>query len=556
MSAKKNRLRVVPLGGLDEVGKNMTVLEYGNDMVVIDAGLMFPDDDHPGVDLILPDYSYVLKRKDKLKGIVLTHGHEDHTGALPYLLRDIGQPVPLLGTKLTLGLVADKLEEHRIKKPKLREVKAGGHVNLGIFGFDFIAVNHSIPDGLALLIRTPVGMVLHTGDFKFDQTPIDGRFTDFAAITRAGEKGVRLLLSDSTNAERRGFSRAEAEVGESLRRIFDQAGQRIIVAAFASHIHRVQQICDAAADAGRKVVVTGRSMIRNTRVARDLGYLHVEDDNILDAFETSELDPDEVVVLSTGTQGEPLSALARMANGDHKTIRVEVGDTVVISASPVPGNERAVNRVINRLSKTGAHVLHKGSADVHVTGHAAAEELKLMLNMVKPQHFMPIHGENRHLRAHAGLASSIGMTDKDIFVLENGDCLELTETTAKVASRVESGVVYVDGLSVGDVGQVVLRDRQLLAKDGIATVVIAIDRTDGKVMGEPELVMRGVVFGPSADELLVEARERLGKTLARTEREGATDTRVIERAVRESLSQFMWERIRRRPMIIPIVMEV
>ena len=555
-SKKKTQLRVIPLGGLDEIGKNMTVIEYGHDMVVVDAGLMFPDEDHPGVDLILPDYSYILKRKDKLRGIIITHGHEDHTGALPYLLKDLGQPVPILGTKLTLGLIAGKLEEHKIKKPKLREIRAGGHVSLGVFGFDFMAVNHSIPDGVAVLVRTPVGNLLHTGDFKFDQTPIDGRLADYSALAKAGKQGVLLLMSDSTNAERKGITNSEAQVGVALREIFAAAEQRIVVASFASHIHRVQQVCDAAVASGRKVAVTGRSMINNTKIARQLGYLEIDEDNIIDAYEMAGLPPEKVVVLSTGSQGEPLSALARIANGDHKTVQIESGDTVVISASPVPGNERAVGRVINRLAKAGADVVDKHTASVHVSGHAAAEELKLLLNLAQPRYFMPIHGETRHLKAHGRIARETGVAPENIFVIDNGDCLEIDEDGARIAEHVDSGVVYVDGLSVGEVGQVVLRDRQLLARDGIATIVIAIDGQTGRPIGEPELVMRGISFGAEEGALFDEARARIAKTLAKTAKEGATDHALIKRAVRESLSQLLWERIRLRPMIIPVVMEV
>jgi len=556
MTQKKNRLRIIPLGGLDEIGKNMTVIEYGNDMVIIDAGIMFPDEDHPGVDLILPDFSYVAKRKDKLRGIIITHGHEDHTGAVPYLLKEVGERVPVLGTKLTLGLIQVKLEEHRIKKAKLREIAGGSHVSLGIFRFDFLPVNHSIPDGVAVVIRTPLGNILHTGDFKFDQTPIDGRLTDYQMLARVGKQGVLLLMSDSTNAETPGITRSEASVGDSLRRILSEADKRVIVASFASHIHRIQQVCDAAVACGRKVVVTGRSMINNTRIARQLGYLQIDDDDIIDAYDMGDLPSDEVCVLSTGSQGEPLSALARMANADHKTVQIEPGDTVVIAASPVPGNEKAVGRVINRLAKAGVHVKHKGSADVHVSGHAAAEELKLMLNLVQPEYVIPIHGESRHLRAHSNLAHSVGIPEENVFVMENGQCLEIRDGSARISEHVESGVVYVDGLSVGDVGQVVLRDRQLLSRDGIATIVIAIDAQTGKPMGEPELVTRGIIFGPESGPLLEEARARIAKTLAKTAREGATDHAVIKNAVRESLSQFMWEKIRRRPMIIPVVMEV
>lgn len=555
MSKKKSRLRVIPLGGLDEVGKNMTVLEFGSDMIVIDAGLMFPDDDHPGIDLILPDYSYILKRKDKLRGIVITHGHEDHTGALPYLLKDLGVPVAVLGTKLTLGLINNKLEEHKIKKPKLREIKSGGHVTLGTFGLDFFAVNHSIPDGVGVLVRTPVGNVLHTGDFKIDQTPIDGRLTDFAALTKFGKQGVMLLMSDSTNAETKGTTRSEAEIGHALREIIAEAEQRVIVASFASHIHRLQQVCDAAVKNGRKVAVTGRSMLQNTKVARDLGYLHIDEDDIIDAFEMGNMPAKDVVVLCTGSQGEPLSALARIANGDHRTISVEEGDTVIISASPVPGNEKAVSRVINRLAKAGANVLHKGNADVHVSGHAASEDLKLMLNLVQPEYFVPIHGETRHMAAHARHARAVGMPKEYIFVLDNGDCLEIDDDGAHVADRVESGVVYVDGVSVGDVGQVVLRDRQHMSQDGLISIVAAVDRKTGKQVGEPEIVTRGIVISED-DEIAAEILGRVVKALAKTSGEGATDQGVIKRVVRESVGQLVWERLRRRPMIITVVMEV
>ncbi len=558
MTRTKSRdtLRVIPLGGLDEIGKNMTVFEYGDDMVVVDAGLMFPDAELPGVDLVLPDYSYILQNRERLRGIVITHGHEDHTGALPYLLRDLGTPVPVLGSKLTLGLIEGKLAEFDIRKPKLRLVKPGMHVTLGAFGFDFVPTNHSIPDSLALIIRTPVGTVLHTGDFKFDQTPIDGRGTDFAALTKAGRDGVLLMLSDSTGAESRGFTRSEREVGDTLHRIISAAKGRVIVASFSSHIHRVQMVCDAAVDAGRKVVVTGRSMIKNTGIARELGFLSIAPENILDAFEAGDLPDEKTVILSTGSQGEPLSGLTRMANGDHRTITVREGDTIIISASPIPGNERAVSRVISRLAKTGAQVFHKGVADVHVSGHASAEELKLMLAMVRPRYFMPVHGETRHLVAHSSLAESVGIAPYDIFAIENGDVLELTAGSAKVSGHIkDSGVVYVDGLNVGDVGDVVLRDRQQLSSEGVATVVIAVDGRTRKFIGEPELVMRGLPVSET-DDLMVQARARINKALKRMEKEGVTDHSIIQRAVREAVSQFVWETLRRRPMIVPVIMEV
>jgi ribonuclease J len=552
----RNALRVIPLGGLDEIGKNMTVFEYGDDMVVVDAGLMFPDAELPGVDLVLPDYSYILKNRERLRGIVITHGHEDHTGALPYLLHDLGTPVPILGSKLTCGLIEGKLAEFDIRKPKLRVVKPGMHVTLGAFGFDFVPTNHSIPDSLALIIRTPVGTVLHTGDFKFDQTPVDGRGTDFAALTKAGRDGVLLMLSDSTGAEVLGFTHPEREVGATLHRIIREAKGRVIVASFSSHIHRVQMVCDAAVDAGRKVVVTGRSMLKNTGIARELGFLTIAPENILDAYEATDLPDEEIVILSTGSQGEPLSGLTRMANGDHRTITVREGDTIIISASPIPGNERAVSRVISRLSKTGAEVFHRGVAEVHVSGHAAAEELKLMLAMVRPRFFMPVHGETRHLMAHSRLAESVGIAPADIFAIENGDVLELTADRAKVSEHIkDSGVVYVDGLNVGDVGDVVLHDRQQLSSDGIATVVVAIDGRTRKFIGEPELVMRGLPV-TETDRVMTEARARIDKALRRMEKEGVTDHSIIQRAVREAVSQFVWETLRRRPMVVPVIMEV
>jgi ribonuclease J len=536
----------------------MTVLEYGDDMAIIDAGIMFPDDDHPGVDLILPDFSYVTRRREKLRAIVITHGHEDHTGALPYLLKALDRRVPVLGTKLTLGLIRGKLDEHRLKagKVKLQEIRAGGHVSMGPFAFDFFAVSHSIPDGVGVFVRTPAANIVHTGDFKLDQTPIDGRLVDYAALTKFAKTGVDLLMSDSTNAESPGVTQSEASVGPVLRDIIKNAEGRVIAASFSSHIHRVQQICDAAVEAGRKVVVTGRSMITNTTIARELGYLVVDDKTIIDAAEASDLPPEKVLVMCTGSQGEPLSALARMANGDHKTVTVERGDTVVIAATPVPGNEKAVNRVINRLAKVGAKVAHRGNLHVHVSGHGAAEELKLMLNLVQPRFFVPIHGETRHLVAHAALAEEVGIARENVFVLENGDCLELSKDGARVAQSVEHGVVYVDGLGVGDVGQVVLRDRQVLARDGIATVVVTIDAQTGRPVCDPDLITRGLAWGAGGDALIAAAQARIVETLAKTYREGATDQAVIKKAVHDSLSQLLWERTRSRPMIIPIVVEV
>lgn len=552
---RSEKLKVIPLGGLDAIGKNMTVLHCGNDMIVIDAGLMFPDDEQLGIDLILPDYTYILEHADALKGILVTHGHEDHTGALPYLLKDLDKPVPIFGSRMTLGLIEGKLAEHNIKSPRFQEVNTKETITLGCFQVNFFNVNHSIPGALGLFIRTPAGTILHTGDFKLDQTPIDGVRFDYSALNHYGHLGVDLMLSDSTNAGNADFTKSEAEVGKALRDIIGQAKQRVIVAAFSSHIHRVQQVCDAAASAHRKVAVTGRSMLTNTKIARDLGYLNVPDNLIVDAYEAKEIPPHKLVVLCTGSQGEPLSALARMANGEHRTIDIEEGDTVIISATPVPGNEKAVTRVINGLSKIGADVYDKKRALVHVSGHAGSEELKLVLSMVSPTYFMPVHGEAVHLRQHAALAESVGVARKNIFVIDNGDSLIMQDHRVSRGEPVESGVVYVDGISVGDTNQVVLRDRKVLANDGVATVVIMLNSKTQMPAGDVELIMRGVTGG---DEklLLDDAHVCVTKALQKATGTHGARPNVIQREVREALSNLLWNRCHRRPMIIPIVMEI
>jgi ribonuclease J len=541
---------------LDGIGKNMTVFEFGDDMIVVDAGLMFPDDDHLGVDLILPDYTYILENANRLRAIIITHGHEDHTGALPYLLKDLGVAnVPIMGSKLTLGFIEGKFAEHRIKNARFRVIQPGEHVAIGAFGCDFFSVNHSIPASLGVFIRTPVGNVLHTGDFKLDQTPIDGVHTDFAAISRFAKAGVDLMLSDSTNANVPAFTKSEAEVGKVLKEIIVAARQRVIVASFSSHIHRIQQVCDAAVAAGRKVAVTGRSMLTNTRIARELGYLKVDESLLVDAYMAKDIPSNKVVILCTGSQGEPLSALARMANGEHRTVCIEKGDAVIISATPVPGNEKAVTRVVNALAKIGAEIYDKQRALVHVSGHAGAEELKLMLAMAQPRHFMPVHGEAMHLRAHAQLAQSVGVPSQNVFILDSGDTLLLDETGVKRGETVESGVVYVDGLSVGDVSAVVLKDRQTLANDGIVTIVCMIRRRDSAPTGKPEVIMRGVSGGDDADLLndLVALAER---TMSRFAHEHQSNPSSLKRALREEISGLLWERCRRRPMIIPLIMDV
>jgi ribonuclease J len=553
MSKKQRPLRVIPLGGLDGIGKNMTVFEYDDDMVLIDAGLMFPDDEQPGIDLVLPDYTYVLENEDKLRGILITHGHEDHVGALPYLMADLRHRVPIYASRLTHGIVAGKLEEHHVKA-RLREVEDGTHLNLGAFSIDFFAMTHSIPGALGIYLRTPAGSVMHTGDFKLDQTPIDGVTPNYQAISRFAQMGIDLLLSDSTNANQPGFTPSEATVGPSLRHIIKNAPGRVFVASFASHIHRLQQVCDAATAVGRKVVVTGRSMVNNTKTARELGYLKIDDKNIIDAFEVDDIPDDKVVVLCTGSQGEPLSALARMATGEHKSLQITAQDTVIISATPVPGNEKSVAGIINALSKIGCSIFDKSNATVHVSGHGRAEELKLMLAMCKPRNFMPVHGEAVHLRAHAALGEQMGIPRERIFVADNGDSLEMRSGKVKWGKSVESGVVYVDGLSVTDANPVVLRDRQKLGQDGIVTCVVAVSKRNRKAT-DVEVAARGVSL--SSDESLIDdAAEAIRSTVERqTAGEGAS-MEQLRHSIRGAVSNLLWSRTHTRPMVIPVVMEV
>ena len=556
MAAKKSSpLKIIPLGGLDGIGKNMTVFECGDDMVLVDAGLMFPDDSQPGIDLVLPDYTYVLENEEKLRGIVVTHGHEDHTGSLPYLLQDLNNKVPIFSSKLTLGFIEGKLSEFRIRAPKFREVKGGSHVNLGGISLDFFSMTHSIPGALGVYIRTNQGTVMHTGDFKLDQTPIDGVTPDYAAISRFAKQGIDLLLSDSTNATVPGFTKSEAEVGPNLLHAIKNAPGRVFVASFSSHIHRLQQICDAARKCGRKVVVTGRSMLTNTRVARELGYLNIDDSDIIDAFDIDNLPDDKIVVMCTGSQGEPLSALSRMANGEHKTLSIHEGDTVILSATPVPGNEKAVQQVVNSLAKLGCDVWDKNRALVHVSGHGSQEELKLLMAMAKPTYFMPVHGEAVHLRAHAQLARKMGLKDDHIFILDNGDTLEMRGGIVKRGAPVESGVVYVDGLRIGDTDPIVLRDRQKLANDGMVTAVAIVSLKHKKIEAI-EFSGRGVSFAID-DQFSEDASASIMKTIEKGKFSfTSSGSDAIRKAVRDSLSNFIWSRTRTRPMIIPVVMEV
>lgn len=550
----KATLKIIPLGGLDAIGKNMTAFECKGDMILDDAGLMFPDDDHPGIDLILPDYTYVLENADKLRGIIITHGHEDHTGTLPYLLKDLDRQVPIYATKLTLGLIEGKLAEHKIKNAKLVEIKPGDQIKLGCFTAEFFAVNHSIPGAVGVFFQSPAGNVLHTGDFKLDQTPIDGVHTDFGALSKFSRIGVDLMMSDSTNAQNPNFTPSEAEVGKNLSKIISQAKGRVIIASFASHIHRMQQICDAAIANGRKVVVTGRSMIQNTDIARRLGYLKVSDSDIIDAYDLKGIPADQVVIMCTGSQGEPLSALARIANGEHRTISIEEGDTVIISATPVPGNEKAVTRVINSLAKIGADVYDKKRAMVHVSGHAGAEELKLVLSIVQPRSFMPVHGEATHLRAHAKLAEATGVPSENIFICENGESLELTSRGVRRGETVQSGIVFVDGLSVGDTSQSVLDERNALGAQGFATVAAAVSKKRKDVASEVRVEMHGITRGD--DEYLQEdaaqtVRNALKRALAKE-----TQTRELEKACKSALLSVLWERTKQRPMVIVSILDV
>ncbi len=548
------QMKIIPLGGLDAIGKNMTVFECGNDMVLDDAGLMFPDDDHPGIDLILPDYTYVLEHADKLRGIVITHGHEDHTGSLPYLYKYLDKPVPIYGSKMTLGLIEGKFAEHRIKNAKLIEVKPGDKIKLGCIEAEFFAVNHSIPGALGIFFTSPAGNILHTGDFKLDQSPIDGVHTDFGAIARFGDAGVDLMLSDSTNANNPNFTKSESEVGKNLRKIIEQAKGRVVIASFASHIHRMQQICDAAVACNRKVVVTGRSMIQNTDIARKLGYLHIDDKDLVDAYELSGIPPEKIVVMCTGSQGEPLSALSRIAGGLHRTIEIDEGDTVIISATPVPGNEKAVTRVVNMLSKIGADVYDKSRALVHVSGHAGAEELKLVLSIARPTSFMPVHGEATHLRAHAKLAVQTGVAKENVFICENGESLVLDADGVKRGESVQSGVVYVDGLSVGDTSQDVLDERVTLGAQGFAAMAVAVSMGDRKLVTPVTIEMHGITGGDDP-YVAYEVQDMVEAALKRALGKGATAVE-LRKVGRDTMLNLLWERTKQRPMAIATILEV
>lgn len=549
-------LRVIPLGGLGAIGRNMTVVEYDDAMIIIDAGLMFPDEEMLGIDLVLPDFQYVLEQRDKALAVVLTHGHEDHVGALPYLLRQLPD-LPVYGTRLTLGLVNGKLGEHGLQgRVVTHEVEAGERLTLGPFVVEFLQVCHSIPDGVALAIHTPLGVVVHSGDFKLDQTPVDCRVTALHRFGELGQEGVLVLLSDSTNADTPGFTEPERMVGRSLESIFAQAPGRIIVASFASHIHRIQQVFDTAAQFGRSVAVVGRSMTKNINIASNLGYLDIPAGTLIRPSDIVEIPADRLAIISTGSQGEPMSALARMAARDHHLLHITPGDTVVISARPVPGNERSVSRTINRLFAAGAEVVYGPAAQVHVSGHAAAEELKMLLNLVRPRYFIPVHGEYRHLHFHAKLAMSTGVPRENVFIMENGDVLELDEAGARMGERVQAGMVYVDGLAIGDFRDVVLRDRHHLSTDGIVIAVVTVRTQDAALATEPEVLFRGFVHSGDMDELAQEARARLVAALHADEVQQVTDSSILKAHVHDTLQRFLYKETRRRPMVMPVIVEV
>ncbi len=550
----KQRLKIIPLGGLGEIGKNMMVVEFGDDIIVIDAGLMFPNEEMLGVDLVIPDISYLLEKREKIRGIIITHAHEDHVGALPYVLPQLD--VPVYCTKLAKGLISVKLKERKaLSQAKLNIIPPGGQFTLGRFKIEFFPVCHSIPDSVGLIIQTPVGTVVHSGDFKLDHTPVSGKPTDLSRLAQVGAQGVLLLLSDSTYAELPGYTPSERVVGEALDHIMANAPGRVIITTFASLVSRVQQIIDAAAKHQRRVFIIGRSMSDTAKIALELGYLKAPDGVLARIDELRSMPHQKVVIITTGSQGEPTSGLVRIANRDHRQVNIVPGDTVVISASPIPGNESLINRTVDSLFKQGAEVYYSGMAQTHVHGHGSQEELKLLLNLAKPKFFMPVHGEYRHLNLHAKLAQSVGIPGENTFILEDGDILELSPNWGKVMGKVASGNVYVDGLSVGDVGGIILRNRRMLSQDGIVVVIIAVNKQTGRLVSRPDIVSRGFVDTNESKDMLEESRDLVAKILdhggKRTAEWGFADSKV-----RDALNRFYYEQTKRRPMILPVMVKV
>lgn len=551
---KSNKLRIIPLGGLNEIGKNITLIECDNDIVICDCGMTFPEDEMLGVDIVIPDITYLEKNKERIKGIVLTHGHEDHIGAIPYVLKKIN--VPIYGTRLTLGLLENKLKEHNLK-PKMHVVNFNDKVRLGKIVVEFIRQCHSIPDSAALAFHTPAGVIVHTGDFKIDFTPIMGGVNDLNRFAELGDKGVLCLLAESTNVERKGYTLSERVVGETFRTIFHEYTEnRIIVATFASNMQRIQQIIEAAEKHGRKIVLSGRSMINNVKVAKDLGYLRVKDSSIIDINKMSKYDDSEICIITTGSQGEPMSALTRIAYNEHRKIQLTPNDLIILSAHPIPGNENAVSKVINKLIELDAKVIYESLGEIHVSGHACQEELKLIHSLLKPRYFIPVHGEQRHLKLHAQLAESMGMNPKNIFIMNNGEVLELDKRKAEIVDEVTSGNVLVDGLGVGDVGNIVLRDRKHLSEDGLIIVVLTLSKEDGSTIAGPDIISRGFVYVREADDLMEEAKKKVVLAIEDCQRRNIKDWSSIKNAIRDSLKKYIYQTMKRNPMILPVIMEV
>ncbi len=552
---KKDNLKIIPLGGLDEIGKNITVFEYGNEIVLVDCGLEFPEDDMLGVDLVIPDITYLEKNKEKIKGLVITHGHEDHIGAIPYVLKQINMPI--YATKLTVGLIKNKLEEHKLlSSTKLVTVEQGQTVNFGNIKVEFIRSSHSIPDSVMLAIHTPVGVILHTGDFKVDFTPIDDQLMDLGRIAELGNKGILALMADSTNSERKGYTMSESTVGEVFDRLFQNNRKRIVVATFASNVHRVQQIVNSAQKYGRRIAVCGRSMINMIETAREIGYIDAPENMFIDIDMIKNYSDDQLVIITTGSQGETMSALTRMAAGEHKKVSITPNDMVIISATPIPGNEKLVSNVINELMQIGAEVIYSALEDVHVSGHACQEEQKLILSLARPKYFIPVHGEYRQLRAHAETGRKMGIPTENIFILENGKTLELNRKEAKITNSVPCGKILVDGLGVGDVGNIVLRDRQHLSQDGLIVIVMTMDSNTGEIVSGPDVVSRGFVYVRESETLMDDVKRVIKEEVHGFEEDGIRDWATIKSTLKDDLRDYIFQRTKRNPMILPIIMEV
>ncbi len=554
MSESDSRIKIIPLGGLGEIGKNMTAIRYQDSIVVIDAGLMFPEEELLGIDIVIPDISYLLENREKVKAILLTHGHEDHVGALPYVLKEINCPV--YGSRLTLGIVEAKLKEHNLERTQFHVVRPRDMVKIFPFEVEFFRVSHSIPDAMGIAIHSPLGIILHTGDIKLDQTPVDGEVVDFRKLSELGEKGVLLMFGDSTNADKVGFTMSEKVVGNTFDELFGKCEGRIIVTTFASNVHRIQQAVSTAVKYGRKVCVVGRSMVNNVRISSEMGYMKIPEGILVEMEDISKIPDNELVIVTTGSQGEPMSALTRMATADHRWVGIQHGDTVIISATPIPGNEKLVAKTVDLLFRQGAEVIYEKDMGVHVSGHASQEELKILINLIRPRYFVPVHGEYRHLMKHAKLAESLGIPRSRIFVAENGQIIEVGKKKAVIKGKVTAGRVLVDGLGVGDVGNIVLRDRRQLSQDGIIIVVVTINKESGDVVAGPDIVSRGFVYVRESEQLMDKAREKVGEALEVCRKKNISEWAVIKSQVRDKLGKHLFEKTGRRPMILPIIVEV